>query len=57
MGWTPCNVRDESKPIGEQYSCPYSNDPTSSMCESCEWFYNEHEDEEAALRREMEDYE
>lgn len=51
MGWTPCDVRDESKPIGEQYSCPYSSDPTSSMCEQCEWEYNEREAEE------MEDYE
>ncbi len=52
MGWTPCDVRDESKPVGEQYSCPHNGN-----CDWCEWFYNEREAEEAALRREMEDYE
>ena len=48
MGWTPCMVKDETKPIGEQFSCPFSNDTTSSMCEQCEWDYNERESEEEA---------
>lgn len=48
MGWTPCMVKDESKPIGQQYSCPYGNENSGSQCEWCDWFYNERESEETA---------
>ena len=40
MGWTPCEEKDETMPIGEQYRCPYSDDPTSEMCVQCEWEHN-----------------
>lgn len=35
---TPCEIRDESKPIGEQYTCPYKDTYmgfTSEMCRVC----------------------
>lgn len=41
MGWTPCMEKDETMPIGQQFNCPFSNDPTSSMCEQCDYDYNE----------------
>ena len=46
MGWTPCDVADETMPIGQQHRCPYSDDPTSEMCANCEWEHNERESEE-----------
>jgi hypothetical protein len=37
MAWTPCEDLDETMPIGEQSRCPYSDDPTSEMCERCDY--------------------
>lgn len=48
MGWTPCMVQDESKPIGEQFSCPYGNESSSDRCAQCEWEHNERKTEEEA---------
>ena len=45
MGWTPCDFRDETMPIGQQYRCPYSDDPTSEMCRNCIAESEESEDE------------
>ena len=43
MSQTPCDwCVDEN---GKHY-CPYSDDPTSSMCENCNWEHNERESEE-----------
>ena len=46
MGWTPCMVKDESRPEGAQYVCPHEE----RTCDWCEWYYNERK----ALEREME---
>ncbi len=35
MAWTPCEEKHEEYPIGEQFRCPYSDEPTSDMCRNC----------------------